>query len=128
LSDRSQALLLVLALSLGMAAACSSSYSTDPGAPAPSPTLTITGTGVSPNAVTIDAGSQVTFVNADSVAHTVFSGPHPEHTDCPALNQVGFLMPGERRQSGNLNASGNCTFHDEGSPFNEIFQGAIVVR
>jgi hypothetical protein len=44
------------------------------------------------------------------------------------LNQVGFLQPGQSKQSGNLNTATTCGFHDEASPFNEAFQGAIVVH
>jgi plastocyanin len=91
-------------------------------------TLTMTASGISVKLLTLSVGSQVTFVNNDSVAHTIFSNPHPEHTDCAALNQVGFLQAGEVRQSGNLNIAQTCGFHDEGSPFNELFQGSIVVQ
>ena len=35
------------------------------------------------------------FVNNDSRSHEMFSDPHPEHTDCPEINQVGFLSPGQ---------------------------------
>src|SRR5215467_11459320 len=62
-------------------------------------TITITSAGVSPNPLRVALGSQVTFVNNDSVAHDMQSDPHPEHTDCPALAQVGFLSPGQSRAS-----------------------------
>jgi plastocyanin len=96
--------------------------------PAASPTVTITAAGTSPSSISLNAGGQVTFVNKDAVPHTMFSSPHPEHTDCPTLNQVGFLQPGESRQSGNLNTAMTCGFHDETSPLNELFQGSIVVH
>src|SRR6267378_3016339 len=71
-----------------------------PGVPAPSAaTITITSSGVSPATVTISAGGQVTFVNHDSRNHDMQSDPHPEHTDCPELSQVGFLVPGQSRTS-----------------------------
>lgn len=90
--------------------------------------MTITSSGVSPKTLTGSAGSQVTFVNNDVVAHEMFSDPHPEHTNCPELNQVGFLSPGESRQTGNLNTIRTCGFHDHGAPFNASLQGSIVIR
>ena len=115
-------------LSVVATAACTGGNGSAPTPPAPSTTLPLSAAGISPKTVTIAVGSQVTFVNSDAVAHTVFSGPHPEHTDCPALNQVGFLQPGDTRQSGNLNTADTCGFHDESSPFNTLFQGNIIVR
>jgi hypothetical protein len=32
------------------------------------------------------------------------------------LNAVGFLQPGERRESGNLNTVRTCGFHDHDDP------------
>lgn len=122
--------LTFLALSL-LATACSGSDSggsataTSPSGPL---TLTITTAGVTPKSVTLTPGSQVTFVNNDVVAHEMFSNPHPEHTDCPELNQVGFLKPGEVRQSGNLTTVRTCGFHDHGQPSNTSLQGSIIIR
>ena len=49
-------------------------------------------------------------------SHEMFSDPHPEHTDCPEINQVGFLSPGQSRQTGNLNTVRTCGFHDHATP------------
>jgi hypothetical protein len=57
-------------------------------------------------------GSQVTFVNNDVQIHDMLSDPHPEHTDCPELNQVGSLAPRQSKQSGNLNTAKTCGYHD----------------
>ncbi|MET0213090.1 MAG: hypothetical protein ABW292_08810, partial [Vicinamibacterales bacterium] len=83
-----------------MALGCGGSNST-PASPTPSPspsptpnptpgtsTITITASGVSPRTVTIPAGSRVTFVNNDTRVHDMASDPHPEHTACPAINDV----------------------------------------
>src|SRR5205085_12626542 len=64
-------------------------------------TLTITASGTSPKTVTVPVGSRVTIVNNDSKTHNMNSNPHPEHTDCPALN-VGGLSAGQSRTSQNL--------------------------
>src|SRR5436190_1980102 len=83
--------------------------------PTPTPTgttITITNNTVSPSSLTISRGQQITFINNDSRAHEMNSDPHPEHTDCPELNQVGHLEPGQQRTSGNLNTARRCGFHD----------------
>lgn len=107
-------------------------------APSPSPTpspapgneatITITSAGASPRSVTIAAGGRVTFVNNDSRAHDMSSDPHPEHTDCPAINQAGFLSAGQSRQTGNLTTVRTCGFHDHDQPTNTSLQGTIVIR
>ena len=111
----------------------------DPAAPAdtsptPSPapsstaTITITSTGASPQTVTISAGGRVTFVNNDSRSHNMSSDPHPVHTDCSALNQVGFLAPGQSREMGSLTTVRTCGFHDHDQPSNSRLQGQIIIQ
>ncbi len=74
-------------------------------------------------------GSQVTFVNNDSVSHQMFSDPHPDHTDCPEINQVGFLDPGQSRQTGNMITNRTvCGFHDHGLPNVAGLQGTITIQ
>src|SRR5687768_13146813 len=72
-----------------------------PTSPSPAPstgaTITITSSGVSPRTVTVAAGSRVTFVNSSARAVEISSNPHPEHTDCQAINDVGFLQPNQSR-------------------------------
>ena len=102
--------------------------------PSPSPapggttTITITSTGVSPRAVTVSQGGRVTFVNNDTRAHDMASNPHPEHTDCPELNSVGFLTPGQSRASGNLNTRRTCGFHDHNRDTDTSLQGTITIQ
>jgi plastocyanin len=91
-------------------------------------TITITANGVSPSSVTVAPGSRVTFVNNDSRPHDMASDPHPAHTDCPELNQVGFLSSGQSRQTGNLNSVRTCTYHDHNRPDDDNLQGTIVIR
>ncbi len=93
-----------------------------------SATIAITSSGVSPSSLTVSPGTRVTFVNNDSRAHFMASNPHPDHTDCPELNQVGALQPGQSRTSGNLNTARTCGFHDHDNPENRSLQGAIVIR
>jgi plastocyanin len=124
-----------------MAAACgggggNSTTPTTPTAPA-SPTtpgsdtatITIGADGrVTPSSVTITRGGRVTMVNNHNIAHDMASDPHPEHTQCPELNQWGFLQPGQSRTSGNLNTARTCGFHDHNLPANTGLQGRVIIQ
>jgi plastocyanin len=98
------------------------------GTPTPSTTITLTSNGASPAAVTVPPGTRVLFINNDSTSHDMTSNPHPEHTDCPEVNQVGLLGAGQRRETGNLNTVRTCGFHDHDRPTNIRFQGRIVIQ
>lgn len=78
--------------------------------------------------MTISPGTRVLFVNNDSRPHDMSSDPHPAHTDCPAINQVGFLSPGQSRESGNLNTVRTCGFHDHDQSENVSLKGTITIR
>ena len=90
-------------------------------------TITITSAGVSPKTITVVQGTQVTFVNNDSQNHDMFSNPHPEHTDCPEINSVGFITPGQTKQTGNLNTLRTCGYHDHNLPTVTSLQGTITI-
>jgi len=131
--------LVVLVAFILTAAACggdsdpSSGPSPTPTPPNPTPTpggttFTITSTGVSPRTLTVPAGTRVTFVNNDTRVHDMASNPHPEHTDCPPLNQVGFLQPGQTGTSGNLTTVRTCGFHDHNRDTDTSLQGTIVIQ
>jgi plastocyanin len=99
------------------------------GSPGPSgATITITASGVSPSTVTINSGESVTFVNNDSRQHQMSSDPHPAHTDCPQINALGVLNPGETRLTNALTASRTCGFHDHINDTNASLRGSIVTR
>lgn len=100
-------------------------------APAPSAdaTITISSSGVvSPKVLTVAAGTRVTFVNGDSRPHEMDSNPHPEHTDCIEINQVGFLQSGQTKQTGNLNTRRTCGYHDHNRDVDTNLQGTIVIQ
>jgi plastocyanin len=73
-------------------------------------------------------GTRVRFVNNDSRPHNMASDPHPTHTDCPAINQVGLLQPGQIRETGNLVEVRTCGFHDHDNPTSQTLQGSITIR
>ena len=129
----------VIAVALAAAAAtCGGGGSSTPSSPTPTPTptptgsssatITITSSGVSPRAVTVSVGSRVTFVNNDSRPHDMASNPHPSHTDCIAINDVGFLQAGQSRQTGNLNTARTCGYHDHNRDSDTSLQGTITIQ
>ena len=83
---------------------------------------------MNPLNVTIGAGGRVTFVNNDNIPHDVQGGPDPEHRDCLEIDAVGFLTPGQSRQTGNLNTVRTCGFHDHENNTNTGLQGTITIQ
>jgi plastocyanin len=119
-----------------LAAACGGGNSNSPSSPSTpgitcgsdGKTIVIANNTVCPSTLTVAIGTQVTFVNNDSRDHNMLSDPHPEHTDCPELNQVGFLTPGQSRQSGNLVTVRTCGFHDHDNFEITTLHGSITIH
>lgn len=91
-------------------------------------TITITSAGVSPRSVTITSGSSVTFINNDNQPHDMSSDPHPQHTDCPEMNGVGFIQPGQTKSTNAFRTLRTCGFHDHNQPSTVALQGSIVIQ
>ena len=130
---------IVVATATLSAFACGGSDSPTTPSPSPSPggggdggtvaaTITISGNAVSPRSVTVPAGSRVTFMNSDSRAHEMASDPHPAHSDCPPLNDVGFMNPGQSKTTGTLTTRRTCSFHDHINETNAALQGTITIQ
>jgi len=124
-----------VAAGLALAAACGGSSSSNPTGPTgtctPSTnpnTIVIQNGQVCPKTLTVARGSQVTMINNDSRTHEMDSDPHPEHTQCPEINQIDLLNPGQSRASGNLNTARTCGFHDHQAPDNAALKGTITVQ
>ena len=118
---------------LAACAACGGGSSSTPTTPTPptanQPRLTIDASGVlGPKELVVPPGTRVLVTNNSSRARQVSSDPHPDHTDCPAINQVGFLPPGQTKETGNLNVVRTCGIHDHDDPGNRDMQARIVVR
>ena len=113
-----------------LAAACGGSSPANPSPPPSSNpyTFTITATGVSPKEYTVPAGTRVLFVNNGNVRRNMTSDPHPEHDECPEINDVGLLNAGSRKETGNLNTVRTCGFHDHDDPNNTTVNGRIIIR
>jgi plastocyanin len=91
-------------------------------------TITIVGGVASPRQVEINVGQRVAFVNNDTAAHEIASNPHPIHTDCPAINEVGGLAPATARLTGAFTIARSCGYHDHGQPDNTSLQGTIIIH
>ena len=125
---------LVAAAAMAAAVSCggsSSSPATPSGSCTPSSnanTFVLQNNQVCPQALTVARGSQVTFINNDSIVHEMASDPHPEHTDCVEINQVGLLNTNQSRQTGNLNIARRCGFHDHQHPDIAALRGTITIQ
>ena len=106
----------------------STTPSPDPSAPPNTTTVIIVNNAVGPQTITVPLGSQVTFVNNDSRDHQIASDPHPEHTACPEINQVGYLTAGQSRQTGNLVVARTCGYHDHINFEIKSLQGTITIH
>jgi plastocyanin len=119
------------ALAWGCGGSSNATSPTPPGsctASTTSTTITIANNAVCPQHIIVPRGAQVTFVNNDTVSHDMYSDPHPEHTDCPEINQVGHLEPGQSRLTGNLNIARVCGFHDHQRPDAAALKGNITIQ
>lgn len=125
---RTLVICLGAALSAGACGGGSPSSPTPP--PSSNPNVITIGAGaiVSPKELTVAPGSRVLFVNNDSRRHDMTSDQHPDHQECPALNDVGMLTPGQRRESGNLVTARTCGFHDHEDANNNNLKGRIIIR
>jgi hypothetical protein len=83
-------------------------------------------TGAMPSDQTIPSPAVVTFFSVDGSRHEIHSGPHPEHTGCPALN-IGVIGPPSDKTTSTLQ-TGVCQFHDELNLGDARFQGTIRVQ
>ncbi len=91
------------------------------------PILTLTDAGVTPNRLQINVGQQFLLVNRSSANRQISSNRHPIHTDCPPLNQPGFLPPGASGLSGIFDTARSCGFHDHQNPIDRTMRGEIVI-
>jgi len=118
---------------LAVFGACGGSGSAGPTTPSAAAavsgaTIVITAAGaVAPNRVQIAVDQAVTFVNQDARPHEPSSDPHPAHTDCPPMAQVGLLQPGQQRATGAFTTARTCTFHDHLSSADSL-RGTIVIQ
>ena len=136
----------VAAVLLVCATACGSDYDS-PSAPSPAPApapvpapaptpvpapppmrvVTISSSGVTPGEVQTGLGTRVMFVNNDTIAHDIMGGPDPTRPDCHEIDSVGFLSPGQSRQTAPFERARLCEYHDH-SFHSTAFNGRILIQ
>ena len=99
-----------------------------PPRPSEGATISVTSTGFSIRDVHILQGSRLTFVNSDITPHDIMSDPFHVHTDCPEINVVGFLTPGQTRASDPLNTIRTCGFHDHDHEGDDRYHGTASIE
>ncbi len=100
-----------------------------PSSPSPANvTITISATGPTPIEVRVPVGGRVMFLNSDARPHAMSSDPIQVHTDCPPINDVGFLNPGQTGTTGVLNVARTCGYHDHTNELDATFRGRIIVQ
>jgi hypothetical protein len=75
----------------------------------------------------VAVGERVTFINNDVQPHDIAGGPDPATPDCREIDAVGFLVPGQSRQTAPLPIARTCDYHDHQNHA-PIFTGRIVIR
>jgi len=90
--------------------------------------ILLTPTGLAVNEVRITAGTRVLFVNNDIRTHAISSDPVQLHTDCPEINEVGSLAPGQSRSTAPMPVARTCGFHDHLNEFDSTWKGRIIVQ
>ncbi len=97
---RGTAVAAAMALTMACGGNSTASSSSPSGSCTPSSnpaTFVLMNNTVCPQTLTVTRGTQITVMNQDSVVYEIDSDPHPEHTDCPDINQIDFLNPGQSR-------------------------------
>lgn len=91
--------------------------------------INVTATGFKPKDSVLAVGGHATFQNIDDRLHSVASNPLTTHADCPAINEVGVLVPGQSKPTGSLIEAKTCGYHDTASEgTGQILMGTITVR
>ena len=83
---------------------------------------------MTPLEITIAVGQRVTFANNDIRPHDVVGGVDPEHPDCPEILEAGFVVAGQRRDTGAFMSARTCEYHDHTQMGVPAFQGRIIIR
>jgi plastocyanin len=125
-----RALALTLILAAPLAASCGNSgpagptQATDGAVHAMPLTVMILPTGMSPDEVTVAVGDRVGFMNHDTIPHQVAGGTDPDKPECPEIDVVGRIIPGEIRSTAPLPTARTCEYHVQST----AFKGRIVIR
>jgi hypothetical protein len=67
-------------------------------------------------------------VNADRAGRDVSSGLDHNAFECPEVDVIGFLVPGQSRSTLVFEQAKTCRFHEHANVGVAAYQGRIVVR
>jgi hypothetical protein len=95
--------------------------------PADPPIIRLAATGAEPRQLVVAVGERVTFINNDTQPHDIKGGPDPNTPDCLEIDNVGFIVAGQSRQTLPLPVARTCDYHDHQN-HSPIFTGRIVIR
>ena len=142
--SRGVSTLLALALCLCGASGCGGSRTPTSATPPPTTTtppvvttpppatvvtvVTVSSSGVSPAVLTVPIGTRVTFTNADNRFHDFSGGPDPAHPECPQIDEAGFIVAGQSKQTGAFGEARTCQYHDHAYLGVAAFTGRIVIQ
>jgi plastocyanin len=119
-------------VALSVAACGSSAAPTAPVPPLALPsevTINVTATGFKPKETELAVGGRARFENIDHRLHSIASNPLTTHADCPPINEVGVLVPGQSKVTGSLTEAKTCGYHDTASEGSgQLLMGTITVR
>jgi plastocyanin len=87
----------------------------------------MTSAGPNPKEIIVNVGERITFINNDVIPHDIAGGPDPAHPDCHEIDNAGFLVPGQSRQTLDLPIARACDYHDH-SNHDPIFNGRVIIR
>ncbi len=90
-------------------------------------TINLSANGVDNTQPSVKLGERLRVTNNDTRAHQFMTTPHNVHTDCPALNAIGSLAPGQSGTSDPLTTARGCGFHDHMNPDDPKFRGQVLV-
>lgn len=92
--------------------------------PVAAATVSVDETGFSPKAITVKAGTKVSFVNNGQAPHWPASALHPTHQVLPGFDALRGLATGET-YSYTFEKAGSWNYHDH---LNPQFFGTVVVE
>jgi hypothetical protein len=100
---------------------------TPPPRPVDPPIIRLAPTGADPRQLIVAVGERVTFINNDVQPHDIQGGPDPANPDCREIDAVGFIVPGQSKQTLPLPVARSCDYHDHQNHA-PIFTGRILIR
>jgi hypothetical protein len=91
-------------------------------------TIMVTSNGFDVRDVRVFQGSRLLLTSNDNAPHEILSDPFHLHSDCPEINRLGFIVPGQSRQTDPLTVARACGFHDHAHEGDPAFHGVVYIE